>query len=82
MMQKYVTETKIFFQSGSTPSDCNSILFINTGTSIVNIEGLVLQPSQSWSVEGNYCELCVKYFNFIFSGIGTNSLTVIIKRYL
>jgi len=81
-MQRYVTETKVYFQSGQTPSECNSILFINTGTTNVNVEGLVLTPAQSWSVEGNACEINVKYYNFVFSGTGNNSLTVIIKRYL
>jgi hypothetical protein len=81
-MQKYVTETKVYFQSGQTPSECNSIAFINTGTTNVIIEGLVLLPTQSWSVAGNFCEINVKYYNFVFSGVGNNSLTVIIKRYL
>lgn len=81
-MQQYITETKIFFQSGSTDSNANSMLFVNTGTTNVNIEGLVLTPAQSWSIEGNDCEINVKTYYFQFSGAGTNSLTVIYKRFL
>jgi hypothetical protein len=81
-MQRYITETKVYFESGQTASDCNSILFVNTGTTNVNVDGLQLTPAQSWSVDGNECEINVKYYNFVFSGSGTNSLTVIIKRYL
>lgn len=81
-MQQYITETKIFFQSGSTPTNSNSVLFVNTGTTTINIEGLILSPAQSWSVEGNNDEINVKTYYFTFSGVGTNALTVIYKRYL
>jgi hypothetical protein len=81
-MQRYTTETKVYYQSGSSPSDCNSILFINTGTTNVNVEGLVLTPAQSWSVDGNENEINVKYYNFVFNGVGNNSLTIIIKRFI
>lgn len=81
-MQQYITETKIFFQSGSTPTNCNSVLFVNTGTTTINIEGLILTPAQSWNIDGNENEINVKTYYFTFSGVGTNALTVIFKRYL
>jgi len=81
-MQQFITETKIFYQSGSTPSNANSILFVNTGTTTINIEGLVLTPAQSWSIEGNECEINTKTYYFQFTGVGINALTVIYKKYV
>lgn len=82
--RQYITESKIFVKNGQTDTNANSVLFINTGNVNVTIDGLALQPSQSWSIEGNLNEICVKIYNFIFDTAGgTNpSLTVIYKRYL
>lgn len=80
--QHYITETKIFVLSGQTDSNCNSLLFINTGLDPVSIDGLVLQPNQSWSIEGNRMEMNIKTYSFNFlSNLGTG-LTVIYKRYV
>ena len=80
--RQYTTETKIYAIANQTASDCNSILFINTGNTTVNVDGLVLQPSQSWAITGNENEMLIKTYNFSF-GAGTNpNLTVIYKRYL
>ena len=80
--KNYITETKIFTQNGSTDSNCNSILFVNTGSVNVTIENLVLQPSQSWSIEGNRDEMCVKVFYFNFDTGANPGLTAIFKRYV
>jgi len=79
---QYITETKIFFQTGSTPSNCNSILFVNTGIINVTIDGLQLVPNQSWTVDGNQGEINLKTYYFTFASGSGAGLTVIYKRYL
>jgi len=80
--KKYVTETKIYSTSGQTDSMCNSILFINTGSNNVTIDGLTLQPSQSWSIEGNRDEMNIHTYPFAFSSTTGSNLTIIFKRYV
>jgi hypothetical protein len=79
---QYTTETKVFVLTGSTDSNCNSILFINTGTSAVTIDGVTIQQGQQFRVDGNYMEILVKTYYFTFAAGGVNSLTVVFKRYL
>jgi hypothetical protein len=81
---EYITETKVYSANNSTSSNCNSLLFINTGTMSVTVDNVVLQPSQSWSIDGNYCEITNKvyYFNFPTDVSGVPQLTVVYKRYL
>lgn len=80
--KKYITETKIFSLSGQTDSNCNSMSFVNTGTSNVTIDGFTLTPNQSWNIWGYNDEMNVKVYSFNFTGTGVNSLTVIFKRYV
>jgi hypothetical protein len=79
---KFITETKIFQQSGQTDTNANSVIFVNQGTSNVTIDGFLLTPNQSWNITGNRDEINIKVYSFNFSGVGTNQLTVILKRYV
>ncbi len=79
---KFITETKIFQQSGQTDTNANSVIFVNQGTSNVTVDGFLLTPNQSWNITGNRDEINVKVYSFNFSGAGTNQLTVILKRYV
>ena len=80
--RKYTTDTKIFLFNGQTDTDCNSIIFYNTGTNLVNVDGINLQQGQQFRIDGNENEQLVKVYNFQFSGILVNELTVIYKRYI
>lgn len=80
--RRYITETKIFAQSSQTDTNCNGLIFVNTGTSNVTIDGFTLTPNQSWNISGNQDEILVKTYNFNFSGVGINQLTVLFKRYV
>ena len=80
--RKYTTDTKIFLSNGQTDTDCNSVIFYNTGTNLVNVDGINLQPGQQFRIDGNEIEQLVKAYYFQFSGILVNELTVIYKRYL
>lgn len=79
---KYITETKIFQQSGQTDTNANGVIFVNQGTSNVTVDGFLLTPNQSWTINGNRDEVNVKIYSFNFSGAGVNKLTVILKRYV
>jgi hypothetical protein len=80
--QKYITESKIYVENAQTPSQCNSILFINTGSVAVTIDALVLQPNQSWEISGNRDEMNVKVYSFTFAAGLNPQLTIIYKRYV
>ena len=79
---KFITETKVFQQSGQTDTNANSVIFVNQGTSNVTVDGFLLTPNQSWNITGNRDEINVKVYSFNFSGVGVNQLTVIFKRYV
>lgn len=79
---QYTTETKVYVLTGSTDSNCNSILFINTGTSTVTIDGVTLQQGQQFRIDGNENEMLIKTYYFTFAAGGTNSLTIVYKRYI
>jgi hypothetical protein len=82
-MQNYITETKVFSVGGQTDSQCNSLLFVNTGTTDVYVDGFKLTSGQSWSILGNRGEINTKTYSFtFFEPKGTESLTVIYKRYV
>jgi hypothetical protein len=79
---QYTTETKIFVQTGSTDSNCNSLLFVNTGIPAVFVDGVELQQGQQLRIDGNENEICVKTYYFTFA-TGTNpQLTVVFKKYI
>lgn len=82
-IQNYITETKVFYVGGQTDSNCNTILFVNTGTSTVTIDGFSLTSGQSLSILGNRGEMNVKTYSFTFDPADPKtSLTVIFKRYV
>ncbi len=80
--RKYTTDTKIFLKNGQADTDCNSVIFYNTGTNPVSVDGVTLQQGQQFRIEGNENEQLVKVYNFQFTGALVNELTVIYKRYI
>lgn len=80
--RKYTTDTKIFLENGQADTDCNSVIFYNTGTNPCQVDGVVLQQGQQLRIEGNENEQLIKIYPFQFSGAGVSELTVIYKRYL
>jgi hypothetical protein len=64
-------------------SDCNSLVFINKGTSNVIIENVLLYPSQSLAIDGNLSEYTTQRF-FVNFGTSTtgNNCVIIRKRYI
>jgi hypothetical protein len=81
-MIRYITETKVYSTNNQTDTNANSVIFVNTGQDAVNVDGLILQPSQSFEITGNLNEILVKVYNFNFLTNTAPSLTIIYKRYL
>jgi len=65
----------------SIPTDCNSIIFINSGTTTAIIENVTLAPSQSFVIDGNENEFTSVTLQINFTGVGQNNLIVVKKIY-
>jgi hypothetical protein len=64
-------------------TECNSITFINYGTTVAQIESVVLQPNQQLMIEGNAGEFTMQRFLVNFGTFTTgNNVVVIRKRYV
>jgi hypothetical protein len=82
-LQQYITETKVFNLAGQSDSNCNSILFINTGATNVIVDGVKIQSGQSFAIDGNRGEILVKTYSFNFEDQTKQpNLTIVFKRYL
>jgi hypothetical protein len=81
--QKYYIEFKTFYTSQSIQSDCNEITFINTGTTNVSIESVLLYPNQSLRIGGSINEIDTTEYSIFFATVIStgNSLTVLRKLY-
>lgn len=80
--RQYITETKVFTQAGSTASNTNAIIFINTGTAVCTVANLELQPGQQLAISGNRDEMDITTYYFTFGTIGVPALTVLYKKLL
>lgn len=80
--QQYITETKIFSSNNQTDTNCNSVIFINTGSVNVTVDNVLLQPSQSLAIDGNKDEILIKVYNFNFATGSNPQLTIVFKRYI
>jgi hypothetical protein len=81
--QKYYIEVKDFYTSQKVSSDCNEISFINTGTTNLTVEGILLVPNQSLRIQGNIGEIDTTQYDIIFTNLVNtgNKLTIIRKLY-
>ena len=63
--------------------NCNTIQFVNNGTSniIINQSATII-PGASLNIEGNENEIVITPFNIAFSGAGTNNCLVIVKTFV
>ena len=80
---KYATDFYTVDVSQYVETDCNTITFVNYGTSVVNIENVPLQTNQSFSISGNAGEITTQKF-FVNFGTSTtgNNCVIIRKRYI
>jgi hypothetical protein len=80
--RQYITETKLFYSNNQTDSNCNSIIFINSGGVNVTVDNVVLAPNQTLAIDGNRDEMNVKVYEFNFAAGSNPQLTVVFKRYI
>jgi hypothetical protein len=78
-MKKYTPIFINYITAQSIPTNCNSIIFINLGTTTAIIESVVLAPSQSFAIDGNQDEFTDSVIQINFSGVGNNNLVVVKK---
>jgi hypothetical protein len=78
-MTKYTPVFIAYNTPQSIPTDCNSIIFINLGTTNAIIENITLAPSQSFVIDGNENEETNVTLQVNFSGVGQNNLVVVKK---
>jgi hypothetical protein len=78
---EYYNDISIYQIGQYIQSDCADITFLNTGTSNVNVNGIVLLPNQSLAFNANFNEIDTTKYSIFFSGTGANSCTVIRKMY-
>jgi hypothetical protein len=80
--QQYITETKLFYSNNQTDTNCNSIIFINSGSVNVSVDNVLLAPNQTLAIDGNRDEVLVKVYEFNFAAGSNPQLTVVFKRYI
>ena len=80
--QRYITETKIFVANNQTDTNCNSVIFINSGSVNVTVDNVVLAPNQTLAIDGNRDEMLVKVYDISFASGSNPQLTVVFKRYI
>ena len=78
-MQKFTPIFISYNTAQSVPTDCNSITFINLGTSVAYVESVAIQPSQSFAIDGNSCEYTEGVVQINFGSTGNNNLVVVKK---
>lgn len=79
MLNKYTPFFINYSTAQNIPTNCNSITFINLGTTVAIVENVTIQPSQSFSIDGNACEYMETTLQINFSGVGNNNLVVVKK---
>lgn len=78
----YSHDSKVYRQSGSVPSNCNAITFINVGTDTCNVLGYDIAQGFQLYLPGNVGEIDTTNYTIKFAGITTNQqLLVITKMY-
>ena len=81
--QKFYIETKFYYTNQKVSSDCNDITFLNSGTTNVEVEGILLLPNQSLRIQGNVGELDTTQYQINFATLVStgNKLAVLRKLY-
>jgi ABC-type transport system involved in cytochrome bd biosynthesis fused ATPase/permease subunit len=83
---KYSVTGYIVSNNRSVESNCNTLQFINQGTSTVTINELNLQlaPGENFTLYGNVGEQCTTFYNVSFSTVfgEKNQLVVLVKQYV
>lgn len=83
---EYAVNTTVISQNENVETLCNTVQFLNRGSSnvVINELNLTLLPGENFTLFGNYNERCISYFNIQFiAAVGEfNELLVIRKKYV
>lgn len=79
----YLVDVQNYVDSQRIESNCNGILFYNTGTVTVTVQGFPILPGSSWGVDGNWGEFDTTYYTVAFppNSTGVQSVHVVRKTY-
>ncbi len=82
MQNKYVIEVIEISKNTDLESKCNAITFLNTGSNIVKINNVSLQPNGigSLSIQGNVGEIDSTVYKIDFGVNVTGNLIQVIKK--
>jgi hypothetical protein len=82
--QKFYTETKLYYTNWKIGSDCNEILFINSGSVNVRVNDVLLVPNTSLRITGNAGEIDTTQYivGFPTPNDPNNQITVLRKLYI
>jgi hypothetical protein len=80
--QRYYNDISIYQIGQYISSDCADITFLNTGSTNVNVNGIILLPNQSLVFNANEGEIDTTKYSMFFVGAGAQSCTVIRKYYV
>lgn len=78
-VRQYVNQTEVVTKAKVLPANCNSICFINKGTSTALVNGFDLANLQGICFDGDAGECDMTNYNISFTGGGTNKLFVFRK---
>jgi hypothetical protein len=81
--RKYKWLTQVYTGADNQiKSDCNAIIFYNSGTSLVYVNSWPLQPGDRLILGGNENEIDTSLYTISFSPGGTNEFYVLRKYYV
>jgi hypothetical protein len=79
-MKKFVLDFQQYANNNNIVSECNSITFVNTGTTDVFINKFLLVAGAALAIGGNENEIDTTVYNIYFPA-GAGALSVIKKYY-
>jgi hypothetical protein len=85
VLVNYTTTFNKYASAQQIKSDCNSITFFNSGTTMMVIESVQFFPGQQLQIDGNVGEYTNQVFNLQFTSLGAGTvdeITVIRKNYI
>ena len=69
-------------RAAAVRSDCNEIFIYNTGTSVVLVNAIPLQPNTGFIVAGHIGERDTTVYQVSFTGVGNNAAVITRKFYI
>lgn len=81
MKIKYTEKFEVINIDREIPAECNQLTLINTGTSVVSLNGLLINPGGQYISTGNQYEENETRYQVKFTTPGNNEIFLIRKIY-